>query len=649
MGLPLLERHKAAAREAAARGDRKAYDAARAAYDHTKASTAARQKAYATSDDKEYDANSGTSGARQLVEGIGGGMQNVGLRVGRILQPGDTPGLTKQIDEQTHLDEQMSGKHKFGKFVGEVIATAPIGGGAGAGVKALTAAGRAGQAGRMLKLAANAAEGAVGGEATTDNGAGTGALMGAAALPILRILGKTGKALGMGVKRSKDADVLLQHDAKLDLGQMKPGGWVDRAIKAAESAPLGVGAAIRGAREANLRPVVPNMAADMAGMARPTGSLSARQGIDDALTHVENKFNVVNEVGLDSGTAGQLARGRLGAADAGYAGRQTGRDSVAEAGAALDDASKMAKSNVLMSRAARRKRAADPDVREARRLQEEVRNSRLGTAENKADEFAPSRATYNEPAHKAIENYRSDLQKDLLHAARTRFLPRRERRLVERELGEQLEQLQDKTLDPSKLKKMASTLKTKAREYKETGNPTEETRRLSRAYNSAAQMLERRIERALQQGGKDVDVYVEANKQFGKLQPLQSAVVETGATAHGLINPRMLEKALQKQIGDRAWTAGKGGAPRQVTEALKRLELSAFEGGALQTSGIPSQLIRAMQGLAGVPLSSKFAASIGRGDHLLGKTLRNASPRTKRLVRAIAALHHGVPGALVED
>jgi hypothetical protein len=131
---------------------------------------------------------------------------------------------------------------------------------------------------------------------------------------------------------------------------------------------------------------------------------------------------------------------------------------------------------------------------------------------------------------------------------------------------------------------------------------------------------------------------------------LVDAAVKTGATSHGLINPAHLEKALQKSIGKRNWLRGNGGAAREVTEALKRLEMSRWEsGGALQASSLPNAVLRVAQGLVGIPLSSKTAGAIGRGEHMLGKALRNTKPETRRLVKALGGFYHGVPGAMASD
>ena len=650
MGLSLLDRYIAEGRAAKARGDRKGYAEAKAKYHQTKDSTAARKAAYVKSDAKDYDPNSGTEGGQQFLEGIGGGMKNVGLRAARMLTPeADEGNLTRQIEEQSHLDERMSGLQKGGKFVGEMVATAPIGGAAGAGAKAALSLGGRRGLGMLSKTLANAAEGAAGGQAAAEDGAGAGAAMGAAALPALRLLGKAGKTLGMGMNRGKDANTLINHGAELDLGQMNPGGWVDRAIKASENAPLGIGSRIRGRRETALRPVIPALAADMAGMARPRGSMSAREGIDSALSHVEDKFKVVDQVGLDPATAGQVTAGRQGAGRAGWTARGGAFDDRAAQGAKRVEGAELAEASVLRNRAAIRKGSPDPDIRAALRLERGAKGSKLGQAQIDAGKPIGGIDDIHDPTRKAIEGHRGELQKDLLRSSRSKFLPRRERRLIERDLGEQLARLNDKQLTPTKLKSMASSLKQKAREYQQTASPTGESRSLARAYNRAAQFLERKIESALGAGGQDVAAYRTANKQFGALQPLQTAVFKTGATAHGLINPSMLEKALQKVQGKRAWTAGKGGAPRDVAEALKRLEISSFQGGALQSSSLPSTILRAIQGTVGVPLSSRTAAALGRGDHVLGKALRNLSPEKRRLAKSLAALYHGVPGAAASD
>lgn len=598
-----------------------------------------------------------------VLEGYGAGALNVLRRGARLALPkhmekdlgfltGDRGTLDEAIAEQERLDSKGSGRFQGGKFLGEMVTSAPAAGAAGAGVRAVGAGlNAANKAGALSRLASYGAEGALGASLTADDVAAQGAGLNMLLTPLMNRGGRLLRATMAGVRRSKDADVLLRHGAKLDLGQMNPGSWADRAIKAAESAPLGAGAAIRGNREAALRPVIPNLAADMAGAARP-GAVSARRGVNEALEHVENKFGVLDQTPLAPRIESEVAAGRFGASQAGRRGRETGRDYVAEHAGKLDDAEKMASANVLMNKAALQRRGLKPEVRAALKLKEGVLDARLGQAQITKGRYNPSAAERNFYGHKAVEGFRSDLQNDLLKSARTKYLPRSERRKVEKALGEHLSKLSDKDLSPAKLKAIASSLKAQARNFKTTKSPTEETRRLARAYNRAAQWFEGRIEESISDAGGNLGAYQQANRQFGALQPLVDATAKTGATSHGLVNPTLLEKALQRDMGKRAWLAGKGGAPRDVAEALKRLQMSQWDqGGALQASSLPSQLLRAVQGTVGIPLSGRLIGAVARGEHALGRTLRKAENTRggRLLVNALEGLRPGVVPAMVES
>lgn len=214
-----------------------------------------------------------------VLEGVGGGMLNVARRGARMLTPrgseekvGDFLGLTEgnmslddSIAEQARLDERGSGRFKGGKFAGEMIATAPLGGAAGGAVKlgarALTGANQAGKVGRGLSYLA---EGAVGGQAVEDNGAASGGAMNVLLSPLLNRGGRVLRTAAQGMNRTKEADRLLKLGADLTPGQLNPKGILNRMEKTSEFSPL-AGAGIRTAREQALDPVVPNYAADIIG------------------------------------------------------------------------------------------------------------------------------------------------------------------------------------------------------------------------------------------------------------------------------------------------------------------------------------------------------------------------------------------------
>ena len=138
-----------------------------------------------------------------FLEGMGAGFMNVGRNVGNIL------GMDNEEDiaRQSEIDEGLGGMGKFGKFTGEMLATAPLGMGVGAGVgKGAAALGARSMlpkavAGTLGKGTGRmAVEGATYGGVLADPGDRTaGALGGAAFGGALGMAGKAlGKALGKG-------------------------------------------------------------------------------------------------------------------------------------------------------------------------------------------------------------------------------------------------------------------------------------------------------------------------------------------------------------------------------------------------------------------------------------------------------------------
>jgi hypothetical protein len=220
-------------------------------------------------------ANDGTGKGRQLLEGVGAGMQNVGLRAARMLTPESREGdLTSRINEQTHLDQQMSGLQKGGKFAGEMIATAPVGGLAGGAVRALPNALRAGlgaatQApGAALRAGSYAAEGALGGGLVEDGGAGSGAVASTVLSPLLNRAGRLARGLGVGMRQTDEARILKDYGADLTPGQHNPGGMLDRIERAGAQSPL-FGGGVKRAREQAADPVIPNLVSDIIERPRP--------------------------------------------------------------------------------------------------------------------------------------------------------------------------------------------------------------------------------------------------------------------------------------------------------------------------------------------------------------------------------------------
>jgi hypothetical protein len=226
--------------------------------------------------DREREGPGGT-----VLEGIGGGMLNVGRRTARLLLPESMEGnLDEKIEEQEQLDARGSGRFQGGKFLGEMVATAPVGGAAGAATKALTrlpaalrASGAVGGGGIRRGLS-YAAEGAVGGH-VVDDAAGEGGLAGAVLSPLLNRAGRLVRAAGTGMRRSKEAQTLLDYGADLTPGQLNPEGILGRLERTSEYSPL-MGNRVKLAREQSTSDVVPNLVADQLERPRVSGLSSER-------------------------------------------------------------------------------------------------------------------------------------------------------------------------------------------------------------------------------------------------------------------------------------------------------------------------------------------------------------------------------------
>lgn len=226
--------------------------------DYMRAAYAARQRgdeeavAYFRSKyvkDEQYDPTEGMSGKDKFLAGVGSGMVDAGRNITKMLLPKHLEPewvSDEAIREQRQLDAPLmeTGAGLAGNIVGGAVATAPVGGAVGAGVRGL---GLAAQGARALPRAAQVAGRVAGGRAVpiTTQGAVEGAIlagpdqrlsgaaMGAGSAGVMHGAGRlfkrslnkraTNKAPGEGkVRISDEAKSLLGQSTKDDLGNTVP-------------------------------------------------------------------------------------------------------------------------------------------------------------------------------------------------------------------------------------------------------------------------------------------------------------------------------------------------------------------------------------------------------------------------------------------
>lgn len=176
-------------------------------------------------------ATEGTGTGQRLLEGVGQGMTNVGRHVGNLVGAVSDADLAEAKQRDAAL--LRTGAGRAGAFLGEVAATAPVGG-VGLGLARAGAAKLgAGAATRFLAGAAGAGatQGAAEGALLADpgerlKGAGVGAVAGAA---VPYVGGKAWNALVRGVKASAPARSLMRQGVDLTPGLMNPDSMLGRA------------------------------------------------------------------------------------------------------------------------------------------------------------------------------------------------------------------------------------------------------------------------------------------------------------------------------------------------------------------------------------------------------------------------------------
>lgn len=191
-------------------------------------------------------ATEGMGGFEKFRAGVGQGMSNIGRQAQNLV------GLKSdaELQDAAGLDRALldTGAGKAGSFLGEIAATAPVGGLAGAGLKAAAGQGLGRGLGRAMAMGATqgAAEGALtAGPDSRFTGAAAGAA-GGALLPAAA--GWAGRALTQGVEPSAAAKRLMQQGVDLTPAQMNPTSSLGQLEQAAKSLPI-VGGSIEDAQQ----------------------------------------------------------------------------------------------------------------------------------------------------------------------------------------------------------------------------------------------------------------------------------------------------------------------------------------------------------------------------------------------------------------
>lgn len=179
------------------------------------------------------DPTSGMSTFDKVAAGTGRGMVHTGAAVGNLV--GLVPDSAMAEMKRTDAPLMNTRAGTIGNVIGESAITAPLGMGT---VKALGAAGKLGAALAENPISSSALQGGVQGLSTSDPGergfnTGMGALTGGALGANQVLVGK----LVNGLKRSPEAQSLLNQGVSLTPGQMNPAGVMNQFEQAGESLP----------------------------------------------------------------------------------------------------------------------------------------------------------------------------------------------------------------------------------------------------------------------------------------------------------------------------------------------------------------------------------------------------------------------------
>lgn len=221
-------------------------------------------------------ATEGMSGAAKFRAGVGQGMTNI------VRQAGNIVGLKSDeaLQDAAGLDRALldTGAGKAGSIVGEIAATAPVGGLAAGGARALGAG----------AIRAGLAEGAVQGGLTAGPGGRLGgATAGAAMGAVLPGAGAALRRVAQPLKPTGGARELLRRGVNLTPGEIKPTGTLNQMEQALESSPL-FGSAIRNRRAGSVGDFQRAVAQETA----PTGGAALSRGgdVNDLVEEVGRQY-----------------------------------------------------------------------------------------------------------------------------------------------------------------------------------------------------------------------------------------------------------------------------------------------------------------------------------------------------------------------
>lgn len=238
-----------------------------------------------------------------FMEGMGAGFMDIGRSVGNMVGLVDD----ETVMNQREIDEGLGGMGKFGKVVGEIAATAPLGMGAGAAVgKGAAALGArsmlpkavAGTLGRGAGR--GAVEGATYGAVMADpNERGAGAAGGAAFGGVLGAAGSAlGKVMGKGqvTKITKEAKELQKLTGTfIPLSQAAETGMTRMIYNAFLANIPGVGGKVRGQYKHALddaRRFAAEHAMPDTAKAHNLVKLTGRETIDETITKMKSYWDV---------------------------------------------------------------------------------------------------------------------------------------------------------------------------------------------------------------------------------------------------------------------------------------------------------------------------------------------------------------------
>lgn len=230
-----------------------------------------RQQATAGYQAESPKATEGMGTGQRLLAGIGQGMTNIGRQAGNLV------GLKSDeaLQDAAELDRDLlsTGAGRAGSVIGEIAATAPVGGLAAGAARGLGA----------RALTAGLTEGAVQGGLTAGpgerlRGAGTGAAFGA----VLPGAGAALRRVATPLKSTESARKLLRADVNLTPGELNPAGKINQWEQALQSGAIG-GSAIRGARDESMR----DFQRAVANRALAPGASPIGRGVTDVNEMVE--------------------------------------------------------------------------------------------------------------------------------------------------------------------------------------------------------------------------------------------------------------------------------------------------------------------------------------------------------------------------